>query len=282
MSLTVAALRELVDCGLTAEQILRVAEAQGNAPVQPRSTGAERQARYRGRLKGTGMTREQWRDTSARVLARDAHKCRYCEAPAVCTDHVEPLIAGGSSADDNLVAACIECNSGKSGRTLEDWKGTEWATAWRKQNASPLRVTVTQKVSPTPPSKNTPLSAPKGASIPPLETDLLADELWQAANPTSKQRSGRPATRRAVAAAVRKGASAEALLASVRDHCRVAGDHAKGLHRIVEAELWREVTPRMDQPPDIDPSYRQHLEDRFHRTGEWNDAYGPRPERRAA
>lgn len=48
MSLSLSALRELVGLGLTAEQILRVAEAQaeGGDAVRQRTKGAERQARY--------------------------------------------------------------------------------------------------------------------------------------------------------------------------------------------------------------------------------------------
>lgn len=48
MSLSLSALRELVAIGLTAEQILRVAEAQAEAAMSPRqkTKGAERQARY--------------------------------------------------------------------------------------------------------------------------------------------------------------------------------------------------------------------------------------------
>lgn len=46
MSLTLAALRTLVDLGLTSEDILRVAEAQGE---KQRSANAERQARFRAR-----------------------------------------------------------------------------------------------------------------------------------------------------------------------------------------------------------------------------------------
>lgn len=48
MSLSLSALRELVDLGLTAEQILRVAEAQaeGGDATRQRTKGAERQARY--------------------------------------------------------------------------------------------------------------------------------------------------------------------------------------------------------------------------------------------
>ena len=48
MSLSLSALRELVTIGLTAEQILRVAEAQaeGSDTTRQRSKAAERQARY--------------------------------------------------------------------------------------------------------------------------------------------------------------------------------------------------------------------------------------------
>lgn len=48
MSLSLSALRELVTIGLTAEQILRVAEAQaeGSDTARQRSKAAERQARY--------------------------------------------------------------------------------------------------------------------------------------------------------------------------------------------------------------------------------------------
>lgn len=147
------------------------------------------------------------------------------------------------------------------------------ATSNVTDNATP----VTQKVSPKPPSKNTSSSAPKGASSPPL-TDTIAEQLWQTANPTSRNRSGRPATRRAVSAALAKGATPEALTASVRDHCRKSGDHAKGLHRIIEAELWREAVPKLEPPPAAsDPAYRAHLEAHFRATGEWKSEWGERP-----
>ncbi len=52
------------------------------------------------------------------VLRRDNHACRYCgrTAPAVplTVDHVVPTALGGSDEPQNLVAACVECNSGKS------------------------------------------------------------------------------------------------------------------------------------------------------------------------
>lgn len=52
------------------------------------------------------------------VLRRDNHCCRYCgrKAPEIplTVDHVVPTTLGGSDDPANLVAACKDCNSGKS------------------------------------------------------------------------------------------------------------------------------------------------------------------------
>lgn len=52
------------------------------------------------------------------VLRRDNHACRYCGAAApdvaLTVDHVTPTALGGTDTPDNLVAACIDCNAGKS------------------------------------------------------------------------------------------------------------------------------------------------------------------------
>lgn len=56
--------------------------------------------------------------TRYEVLRRDQHTCQYCggKAPDVQLriDHVEPVALGGSDKPDNLVAACQDCNAGKS------------------------------------------------------------------------------------------------------------------------------------------------------------------------
>jgi hypothetical protein len=56
------------------------------------------------------------------VLRRDNFTCRYCgrKAPSVRlqVDHVVPWSAGGSDELSNLVAACIECNIGKSAKSV--------------------------------------------------------------------------------------------------------------------------------------------------------------------
>lgn len=52
------------------------------------------------------------------ILRRDNHACRYCGATApdaaLTVDHVRPVTLGGTDDPSNLVAACRECNSGKS------------------------------------------------------------------------------------------------------------------------------------------------------------------------
>jgi hypothetical protein len=55
------------------------------------------------------------------VLRRDNHQCRYCGAAApdvtLTVDHVLPVALGGADEAGNLVAACGDCNGGKSAGT---------------------------------------------------------------------------------------------------------------------------------------------------------------------
>ena len=58
--------------------------------------------------------------TRFEVLRRDEFRCMYCglRAPetgeGLTVDHVVPVALGGSDAPSNLVAACRDCNAGKS------------------------------------------------------------------------------------------------------------------------------------------------------------------------
>lgn len=74
------------------------------------------------------------------ILKRDDHKCRYCGAAApdvnLTVDHVLPTALGGTDDPSNLVAACSDCNTGKSsvspdsplvGQVAED--AERWARA---------------------------------------------------------------------------------------------------------------------------------------------------------
>lgn len=50
------------------------------------------------------------------ILRRDNNTCRYCHATdtALTIDHVVPVALGGTDDPANLVAACSDCNAGKS------------------------------------------------------------------------------------------------------------------------------------------------------------------------
>lgn len=57
------------------------------------------------------------------VLSRDRFTCRYCSrsAPEVVLeiDHVKPVSKGGTNDLGNLVAACSDCNGGKSANEVD-------------------------------------------------------------------------------------------------------------------------------------------------------------------
>jgi hypothetical protein len=50
------------------------------------------------------------------ILTRDNNTCRYCHATdtPLTIDHVTPVVLGGTDDPSNLVAACKDCNAGKS------------------------------------------------------------------------------------------------------------------------------------------------------------------------
>jgi hypothetical protein len=53
-----------------------------------------------------------------KVLMRDGFRCRYCgkggeDGAVLHVDHIIPVSKGGGTVEENLVAACEECNLGK-------------------------------------------------------------------------------------------------------------------------------------------------------------------------
>ncbi len=61
--------------------------------------------------------------TRQNLFARDSYTCHYCyekfDGSELTFDHVVPIAQGGRKTWDNIVTACIECNSKKEGRTPE-------------------------------------------------------------------------------------------------------------------------------------------------------------------
>lgn len=83
--------------------------------------------------------------TRFEVLKRDNHTCRYCggKAPDVVltVDHVLPVALGGTDDPTNLVAACKDCNAGKSSTAPDsplvadvEQKALEWGRAIEEFN----------------------------------------------------------------------------------------------------------------------------------------------------
>lgn len=68
--------------------------------------------------------REWWPLRNA-VLDDADWTCFYCgdRHGSMCADHVVPLSRGGTNERDNLVCACIPCNSSKCDRLLSEWEG---------------------------------------------------------------------------------------------------------------------------------------------------------------
>jgi hypothetical protein len=60
-----------------------------------------------------------------KVFERDGYKCRYCGKQltrfTVTLDHVKPVAEKGDNSFDNLLTACLSCNSRKHHRPLGDF-----------------------------------------------------------------------------------------------------------------------------------------------------------------
>jgi 5-methylcytosine-specific restriction endonuclease McrA len=56
--------------------------------------------------------RKLWRRRRAIILKMHDDACYYCGDPANTVDHIKPRHLGGTDHINNLVAACVDCNSG--------------------------------------------------------------------------------------------------------------------------------------------------------------------------
>lgn len=90
--------------------------------ANPHKTRAK-SSRYRARKRGVPVltfTAAQWQELIDEYLGR----CAYCGCkPDVLTqDHVIPLSRGGNHTKENIVPACVSCNSSKRAKLLSEWK----------------------------------------------------------------------------------------------------------------------------------------------------------------
>jgi hypothetical protein len=124
-----------------------------------------------------------------------------------------------------------------------------------------------------------------------LVTKAELDALWAVATAAGRRRSGRKDVERAVRAAIRRGAT----LADIRngvaayyasdDATKDGGEWAKGLHRLIENDRWREYDaepatlfdgPKLSGPPEW--QQRAWMRDFIEALFEWREhERGPKP-----
>lgn len=131
MGVIAIAVRHLIAAGLTGELLVAaVAEMEEGAtlahqePQQPQRSGsAQRMARYRRRRQENGLNPNspEYVESKGALRERDCGLCIYCGEPGTVTDHMLPIIQGGTDDIDNLGLACRPCNGAKAGKTPEQW-----------------------------------------------------------------------------------------------------------------------------------------------------------------
>ena len=63
----------------------------------------------------------QNKPSRAMIYKRDGHKCQYCGSTRNLTiDHIFPASKGGDNSWENLVVACMPCNTRKGDKLLEE------------------------------------------------------------------------------------------------------------------------------------------------------------------
>jgi hypothetical protein len=141
-------------------------------------------------------------------------------------------------------------------------------------------------------SRETPI-APKGAvdggkpKITLRQADVEA--VWSIAPPKARERSSRADVLKALQGAARRGNHPAEVMVGVsayyasREATRNDGEYAKGVHRIIIADRWKDFIPAGGLKTQTDPSnwpnerWRVVL-DRYKVTGKWPENAGPSPE----
>jgi 5-methylcytosine-specific restriction endonuclease McrA len=98
--------------------------AKGNrCPTCKKQNSQRRKAEGRtGERGSTHASRQRRRN----VLERANHRCFYCTASASIADHYIPLAEGGPDTEENMVAACVPCNSKKGDGMPDDFLHSNW------------------------------------------------------------------------------------------------------------------------------------------------------------
>ena len=64
------------------------------------------------------------KENRSKVFERDSYKCHYCSKQltrfTATLDHIQPVSEGGDNSYENLVTACLHCNSRRGSRPVMD------------------------------------------------------------------------------------------------------------------------------------------------------------------
>lgn len=69
------------------------------------------------RNQGPGVSEKEWNE----ILSRHDGGCAYCENAAETMDHILALSKGGMHAPENVIPACLKCNSSKWNSDQVEW-----------------------------------------------------------------------------------------------------------------------------------------------------------------
>jgi 5-methylcytosine-specific restriction endonuclease McrA len=93
---------------------------QSTHPERRRATEQRRRARIAGVL--TTLTADEWEA----ILESAGHVCIYCGSQDSLTmDHVVPISKGGQHVAENIVPACLSCNSSKGPQLISEFLSEE-------------------------------------------------------------------------------------------------------------------------------------------------------------
>jgi 5-methylcytosine-specific restriction endonuclease McrA len=106
----------------TSRQALAIRSAYGHEDTDALTGGDLRLNRYLARSRPTGLaprvTQQELTAPPAGQMVGRGHPCHYCGQPAEGIDHVWPRSRGGDDHSNNLVRACVPCNSTKGNKSL--------------------------------------------------------------------------------------------------------------------------------------------------------------------
>ncbi len=65
------------------------------------------------------------RENRTKIYERDEYKCHYCAKQltrfTATLDHITPVVEGGDNGYENLITACLGCNSRKNKKPVGDF-----------------------------------------------------------------------------------------------------------------------------------------------------------------